>query len=178
MHAVENAYYQVLVVGDSHVRRMAEVAYPFMPDCMAGVTVSFHHKGGAGVQFCWNIPADTKYDIIVLCIGSNNIANGMEPSDLFSRLNFHAGRCMDSGLCTEVIIMGLWPRANRQYNAKMRVFNSFKSTDARIFFWKWSSHFRYRILPDRTHLRPHCYKRALKYLASPILHVIKYFLHK
>ena len=83
--SVENAYYQVLVVGDSHVRRMAEVAYPFMPDCMAGVTVSFHHKGGAGVKFCWNIPADTKY---VLCVGSNNIANGMEPSDLFSRLNF------------------------------------------------------------------------------------------
>ena len=104
--SVENAYCQVLFVGNSHVRRIAEVAYPFMPDCMAGVIVSFHHKGGAGVKLCWNIPAGTKYDIIVLCIGSNNIVNGMEASDLFSRLNFHARRCKDSGLCSEVIIMG------------------------------------------------------------------------
>ena len=47
------------------------------------------------------------YDVRVFCIGWNNVANGIEPSDLFSRLNFHARRCIDSGLCTIAIIMGL-----------------------------------------------------------------------
>ena len=46
------------------------------------------------------------YDVRVLCIGWNNVANGIEPSDLLSRPNFRARRCIDSGLCTIAIIMG------------------------------------------------------------------------
>ena len=166
---------QVLVVGDSHVRRMAEVSEPALTNMLREVTVTFLHKGGEGVRFLWQLPTDEHFDIVVFAVGSNNLANGMTPEELFKRLNFHAKRILDAGLCRKVVMMGMWPRADSKFNKAMRVFNKFKSTDReRVVFWRWSHHLRYRILPDRTHLQKRCYRRAVKYLCSPFLYVIKY----
>ena len=53
---------------------------------------------------------------IVFAVGSNNLANGMTPEELFKRLNFHAKRILDAGQFRKVVMMGMWPRADSKFS--------------------------------------------------------------
>ena len=161
------------MIGDSHVRRITEVPNYRQYFSLRDATIEFKHQGGAGVKFLWDIPEE-RYDIIVFCLGSNNLDSGMQPAELFKRLMFHADRYRTLKLCDYVVIMGLWPRANRAFNAKMTVFNQFSTRKPGIFFWKWSKSLNVIVKPDRVHLVAHSYRRVIKYLCSPILYVMRH----
>ena len=90
---------QVLVVGDSHVRRMAEVTEPALTNMLREVTVPFLQKGGEGVCLLWQRPTDEHFDVLVFAVGINNLANRTTPEELFKRLNFHAKCILDAGWC-------------------------------------------------------------------------------
>ena len=93
---------------------------------LKGISVDFKFKGGAKTSFLWEDLPQPFYDIIVIAIGSNNLTQ-MDPQELFNGLNFHADRYLKNHWCRAVVIMGLWPQANSEFNLRMRAFNSLKS---------------------------------------------------
>lgn len=167
--------FQVQVIGDSHVRRISQMAGSFFLD--RKLEVSFRHRGGATVDFLSIPPGQEYFDVVVFALGSNDLDSGLlQPGQLLDRLVLQANDYIAAGLCSRVIIMGLWPRANRFFNRQSRLFNELGSAQrsGKILFWNWSRKLKVRIGADRVHLVQNSYRRALKYLASPMLYVLKY----
>ena len=70
--------------------------------------IELKHQGGAGVSFLWDVH-DERYDIVVFCLGSNNLDSAMQPAELFKQLMFHTDRYQTLELRDYDVIMGLWP---------------------------------------------------------------------
>lgn len=139
----------------------------------------FRCQGGAKVGFLQrSMPRPGSYDIVVFSIGSNDLSRGIKPVELMAELQTQALLYLNSGACRFVIIMGLWPRKSSFFNTLAREFNLLTCADSRVTFWKWPKKFKVKILADKVHLYDQCYRRAVKYLASPILYVTKYLLPK
>ena len=94
------------MLGDSHVCHCTEVSNYKQHFNLEYATIELKHQGGAGMNFLWDVH-DARHDIIVFCLGSNNLDSGMQPAELFKRLMFHADRYRTLKLCDYVVIMGL-----------------------------------------------------------------------
>lgn len=157
------------------MRRLSQNAENFYSE--RRLSVHFRHRGGATTNFLEIPEGQQTFDIIVFAIGSNDLdSDFLTPQQLLNKLLSYASQYLSAGYCRKVIIMGLWPRANRAFNKKSMQFNSLGSylRAQNIVFWNWSDHLKVKLSRDRVHLVQNSYRRALRYLASPIFYVLKY----
>ena len=126
--------------------------------------------GGATADFL-AIPASQKcYDLIVFAIGSNDLDQGKSPYNLIQDLFHHAWQYVYNQHTPKVVVMSLFPRAATSVNHKINVFNHMLKSYSNDYCvgWLWSKKLTMRLRFDGVHLTKLCYKRSLKYLASPI----------
>ena len=163
-----------LIWGDSHIRRLAEAeSVGNYISRTTNLDVSFKHRGGATVGFLRGYP-EQPVDIILVALGSNDLANGVSPRIVLDMILTQSRRLIAQGSAKRVVIMNIWPRAHRVYNAKAWVFNQLAKEHccdkhATIVFWELSSRMKYACGRDRVHLVPTCYSRALKSFTSCML---------
>ena len=67
-------------------RRLTCTSYYGIPK-LKYVTIEFKHQGGAGMEFLWDV-YDERYDIILFCLGSNNLDSVKQPVELFKQMMF------------------------------------------------------------------------------------------
>ena len=79
------------MIGDSHVRRITEFPNYKQYFSLKYATIEFKNQGGAGMKFLWDV-YDERYDIILFCLGSNNLDSVKQPVELFKQMMFRADR--------------------------------------------------------------------------------------
>ena len=139
--------------------------------------ITFRCKGGAHASYL-EIPPDQKtFDMIMFVIGSNDLSNGKGVLPLYNEMIGYAKQYLEKGFCSRVVIMTLLPRSNQWYMERMRQFNSMltSNTNNTIVGWYWSKPLRRHmaLLHDGVHLTDDGYRKAVKYLGSPIFYFYK-----
>lgn len=77
----------VLVIGDSHVRRMTPY-HGRITQHLCGISVTFECTEGTGLHFAEEQVCEARgFDIKIMITGGNNIDNGMSPLQLADRLH-------------------------------------------------------------------------------------------
>ena len=147
------------MLGDSHVCHCTEVSNYKQHFNLEYATIELKHQGGAGMNFLWDVH-DARHDIIVFCLGSNNLDSGMQSAELFKQLMFHMDRYRTLELRDYVVIMGLWPLAIGDFTVNIRVHSQFSTKKPGIFYWKWSKSLNI-IKSDRVYLVTTSHWRAV-----------------
>ena len=110
--------------------------------------------------------------MIMFVIGSNDLSNGKGVLALYNEMIGYAKPYLEKGFCSRVVIMTLLLRSNQWYMERMRQFNSMltSNTNSSIVGWYWSKPLRRHMsfLHDGVHLTDEGYRKAVKYLGSPI----------
>jgi hypothetical protein len=82
----------VLIVGDSHVRRMRAFRR-HLDGHLRLVSVEWLFRGGATVAFAEDNTQQARgHKIVILMIGGNDLDNGMSPHQLADRVGYQIGR--------------------------------------------------------------------------------------
>ena len=161
-----------MVFGDSHLRRMGE-----FQDILdrkihhTGATVEFKYRGGARLSFAEkNLHLARGFDLLIIMIGGNDLSLGARQEYFevcHNRIRDQAKELNIGAL----IFMSIWPRQNLGYNVALRLLDEKLSADSHRSYgsyWRWD-----RRLPlatyDTVHLYKKGYKKAITYLAAPIL---------
>lgn len=170
-------HWQVLVIGDSHIMRLAGYACDYFADRQIDMSYRFNDSIAMDALF---FQPNRQYDLIMFAVGANDLVNpNASAQDLLSTMVYYAEQYVKSGWCKRVLIMSLWPKVehaiNDDYNKKAKEFNAIGSTleHSNITFWFWSDRLTIKHSPDGYHLTPQSYCCAVRYLASPI-----FFLNK
>ena len=161
---------QIAIIGDSHVRRLAEANQQTGYLQKKMFTPTFIFKGGAWTNWLWTVQLNEQFDYIVLAIGSNELQS-CSIENLLGKLDSYAHFLVANGYCKKAFVMGLWPRPNVGFCNKAWRFNERGMTrhwHQDVMFWKWSKKLRF-CFEDQAHLKKQCYVRALKYLISPVI---------
>ena len=163
----------MLVIGDSHARRLRDQVGNYF-SCRE-VNVTFRCQGGARTNYL-KIPADQKcFDIIIFVIGSNDLADGRTPYSIFKDVTNYAQEYVKGGFAPRVVIMTLLPRNDTFYMARLNQFNHMLITNSNntVVGWEWSKKLKFHIRFDGVHLTDSAYKKAVKYLGSPVFYFCK-----
>lgn len=110
------------------------------------------------------------FDMVVLMVGGNEIANGMTATSLIRDYEHLASALFNLGV-KEVAITSIWPRANRMFNrTATRVAEQMMSKYDRLrttglVFWAWDRRQPMRTC-DGVHLTRHGYMRAVRTVMS------------
>ena len=168
----------MLVIGDSHVRRINE----FMPLIdsklrQGYVTVDLEFRGGSGLSFAEErLRRARGYDIVIIMVGGNDLDRGAthvcfeHAYAVFERLARQAG-------IRSVIITSLLPRQDPWFNTRARQHfrecwdRYYGRRDSIITFWQWDLRQPFRTI-DGVHLERPAYRKAVKSLLAPILWVV------
>lgn len=150
---------------------MAEIPDSLQTFRARGLSVTYRCRGGAHTDFL-QIPHNQEhYELIIISIGSNDLDDGKEPDTVLADIFYYAWLYVYYGFTPKVVVMSLFPRASLGTNTKITHFNSrlkLYSNDYCVG-WLWSRKLTIRLRYDGVHLTEHCYRRALKYLTSPML---------
>ena len=143
------------------------------------VRIDLLYRGGTGIQFGMNNVTEARaYDIVVIMLGGNDIANGASIHNITRRLEDLANALIRS--VRHVIITSIWPRQNRSFNSTAQQITEYLLQRYRnhrdITFWTQDRRLSMALI-DGTHLRPRAYQRAAMYILSPILWTIRNRLH-
>ena len=134
------------------------------------IEATFFFKGGATTKWLWSVELCQQFDCIILAIGSNELAK-CTIEQLQDSLNHYASYLIHQQFTCNVIIMGLWPRKSQSFSIRARLFNKIGKHQmywtSGVLFWNWSRKLTYQFCDD-VHLMNNAYKRALKYLISPV----------
>ena len=140
------------------------------------ILATFICQGGATTQWLWNVELDRQFDCIVIAIGSNELSS-CTIEQLQDRLNDFGRHLIHNGYTNNIIIMGLWPRKSPSFSVRAQLFNKLSRRRmywcAGILFWEWSKKLTFRFSDD-VHLTKNSYRRALKYVISPIQCIFPY----
>lgn len=164
-------------MGDSHVRRM-QVHHSVVAEHLSKVKVDWLYQGGAGISYAEQQSHNTRgYRMVILMVGSNDLANGLSPQQLADRVSHWAASIIQQYNVETVVLTSPWPRANKAYNTSLRQYVSIMERrffgNPEITYWLWD-----RRQPTRTydgvHLEQGGYKKAVIYLIAAIIWVINH----
>ena len=101
------------------MRRIAEHAHT-MRQKLQNVDLDFIHRGAAGIQFGMDRSKDARgYDIVIVMLGGNDIANGASSYNVSRRLVDLADELLERGV-QHMVITTIWPRASKSFNRTAR----------------------------------------------------------
>ena len=164
----------MLVIGDSHARRLQEVSHLLEPH-LQDVRVEWLHRGGAGISLAeQNISRVSHYSLVILMLGGNDLANGMTTQELADRVNRVATEMLQKGPDC-IIVPSIWPRWDDAFNVRVRKYADFMDNrhmrDPGLVFWRYDNRQSWRTY-DGIHLLPKGYERATRTLVSMIVWTI------
>ena len=165
----------VLIVGDSHVRRMRAFRR-HLDGHLRLVSVEWLFRGGATVAFAEDNTQQARgHKIVVLMIGGNDLDNGMSPHQLADRVGYLAFRYIRCAHVDAVAVTSIWPRRDRTFNARAREYAEIMESrfhgDPQVTFWLWDRRQPMRS-EDGVHFTRHGYEVAMTYLMAIIVWVI------
>lgn len=158
---------RTLVIGDSHIRRISDI----WVDKLQHTTVHWRYKGGADISWLRNnLDGCEDFDIVIICIGGNDLDNGTKPDAVASQLMDIATLCAKRGV-KKTIVTSIWPRDKPYFLDNVMLANTdldegLNNDDKRTVFWKQERRMRFEFY-DGIHLRH--YKGARRYLVSCIM---------
>ena len=164
---------QVQVIGDSHARRLRDQTDNYF-SCRE-VEMSYRCQGGAKVNYL-KMPKDQKcFDMIIFVIGSNDLADGRTPYSVFQDVTNYGKDYVDGGFAPRVVIMTVLPRNDTNYMYKAQQLNHMliSNSNDTIVAWQWSKKLKFHIRFDGVHLTDSAYRKAVKYLGSPVFYFCK-----
>ena len=160
----------MLIVGDSHTRRLAAHRSQICRR-VESIQLSFLHRGGVGIQYGIDRTEEARLRDIVIIM----LANGMSIPTVIRQLEDLANGLLRHG-AQHVVITAIWPRQNRLFNDRARqVTEQLSETyrnHPRITLWLTERRLSMMTI-DGVHLRPNAYRRAAIYIASCIIWVIR-----
>jgi lysophospholipase L1-like esterase len=166
----------VLIIGDSHVRRMEEFRTELTRKlAYRGASVRLMFKGGAHLNFIEdNLEQLRGFDVVVVMAGGNDLSSGASEGyfeALYSRIYRGALRV---GV-RAVVFTSIWPRQDSRFNSKARSISRRMERKYEdhpyVVFWQWDRRQTFRTY-DGVHLPVNGYRRAILYLTSPIMWTI------
>ena len=166
----------MLVVGDSHVRRMQQHA-PDLANRLRNCSVEWWHRGGAVLADAERISHQTIQDhrVVVLMVGGNDLANGTSPDSILRRWHELAKRWLGLRGVRTVVLPMVWPRGGGLFNRRARSLS--ERLQARyqgrrdIVYWEWDRRQPWKTV-DGVHLSRRGYRRALRYLVAVVVWTI------
>ena len=165
-------------MGDSHVRRIGAFTNLLHTKLSRGeVSVSFSHRGGAGLNFILNnIEQARGFDILIIMAGGNDLTRGAKIPYFKQTYDTIEEMARELGV-KQVIITSFWPRRAPAYNHMARehheYFEDHFRTNRLMTFWNWDRRQAFRTY-DGVHLEQRGYQKAVRYLIAPILWSIKH----
>lgn len=165
-----------MVMGDSQARRTS-AHRKWMEEKLGQVRLDWECRGGAVIDTIYDRRALARgYDIVLLMVGGNDLANGADVRTVCHGLSDLADRILAQGVGT-VVITALWPRRNRRYNHRARLITERLGRryegDRQVVFWRTDKRLPRRLV-DGVHLYPGGYFKAARYLLSAILWTIRH----
>lgn len=137
---------------------------------------TFICQGGAKTDWLWSVTLEQRFDCVIIAIGSNELAS-VTVEKLQDKLNDYSYYLLSRGYTNHVVIMGLWPRKSTAFNIRARLFNFLSRTSMYwhqgVLFWEWSKKLTFHF-SDQVHLTNKAYRRALKYVISPVQFLFEY----
>ena len=167
---------KVLIVGDSHVRRMAEHEALLRAKLNYGrLQMTYRYPGGARRDFAIEEMFYTcQFDVVVIMVGGNDLDSGAGPIHFQASYKQIEDQARRAGV-KSLIITSIWPRHNPVFNRNARAHTTFFSNmyydHNLITFWQWDDRQPFRTY-DGVHLQWSGYKKAMTYLLAPILWVV------
>ena len=154
--------------------------YPYrrwLGEHLSQVSVRWNWRGGAGISWAeQQVGHCAGFQLVVIMIGGNDLANGCTAAELAERMGRLAQQILREG-AELVVIPSLWPRSNVSYNALARQYASIMensySYDPRITFWLWDRRQAWRNY-DGVHFLPHGYQQAMRYLIAMAVWVLNH----
>jgi lysophospholipase L1-like esterase len=164
----------VLVVGDSHVRRMQPHSHAL--ERLQSITVDWAFRGGATTKFAEEqVDKADGHQVVVIMLGGNDLANGMPVDTLVERLHALAYSYLRKPQVKCVVLPSVWPRGDEAFNRKAATLSEQLEIKYRghpsITYWQWDKRQSWRN-SDGVHLLDNGYRRAVRYLSSAILWAI------
>lgn len=168
---------RIVVIGDSHVRRMVQHRQILDRKNGNNTTVDFIFRGGAHLSFVEDQLKHIahRYHILIVMAGGNDLSSGalrvhfQAAYDRIANLAFNAG-------IKVVAIPSLWPRQSGIFNRAVQdhsyVFGDLYRGNPQMVFWQWDRRQPLRTY-DGVHLFDYGYRRSISYLFSLIRWTIK-----
>lgn len=168
----------VLVIGDSHVRRMAEFRHILQAKLHHNrIRVNFVHRGGAHLSFAESeVKKAYGYDIVLIMVGGNDLDRGATIPYFEASYRRIETAARERGI-TQIIITSVWPRHNGLFNHRATLLTQHLWTlfqyNQLVTFWQWD--YRQSFMTyDGVHLMLRGYRKAISYLLAPILWAVKH----
>ena len=157
----------MVVIGDSHVRRLMEFRY-IIDHKLKWTNVQFIHRGGAQLNFVEeNLYRAYGCDILIVMAGGNELEHASLGyyETVYERIVQNA---RENGI-QAIVFPSLWPRAQSNYNRK--ALQVAERMDEKywlhpyVISWMWDKRQPMRTI-DGVHLHPSGYKKAMRYLIA------------
>lgn len=163
---------RVLVIGDSHVRRLQREAFG-VRERLAGIETNFMGAGGSGSEFvlsnAWRADG---YRVVIVMTGGNDLANGHSLPHIIRQYQLIADSLLSRRGVEAVIFPSIWPRRDNRFNGGATqladcIQHLFRN-NSRVALWRWDRRQPFRTY-DGVHLTQNGYRRAMRYLVPIIL---------
>ena len=142
---------------------------------MRGVAIDFVARPGGSMAFAYQqIQLASRYDIVIVMLGGNDLANGASVPALVDQAHRVAGALLSVGV-RRVVFPSIWPRWNGAFNAKawqysMQIERRYQGCYD-ITGWIWDRRQPW-LTYDGVHLEQAGYKKASRYLLSIVIWAI------
>jgi hypothetical protein len=128
-----------MVMGDSHVRRLAEHQH-ILAKKLKHVKFYFYHQGGAHLDFVENnLHRAEGFDILVVMAGGNELLEASKQYYMAAHDRILTA-CRELGIRV-TIFPSIWPRGDRQFNIKAKQLAEFMAESfqdhPRAVHWMW-----------------------------------------
>jgi len=175
---------RVLVVGDSHVRRLRSSASGFISRVVGpSVLVRYMSRGGSGAFFVnCSVSSMMGYDLIIVFTGGNDIRPGVS-SDVVGGSIIALLDRLTAVVCPRVVFLPIWPRHSclpqfgsgfvAEYEHHRLAVNAMVSQERPQFYIEWDHRCRvhsYLRQGDSIHLSDAGYRRAARHVVHVIQH--------
>lgn len=171
---------KVMVMGDSHVRRLESWSCIIDRKCREGaMDISFYHRGGARLDFVErNLDHAIGCDMLVIMVGGNDLASGIPQNSLVAAYDRITRRALELGI-RAVVITSVWPRRDYRFNQRamhlsQALYDHYLPVE-RVMFWHWDRRQSFKTY-DGVHLEQKGYKKAVTYLLAAILWGVKHLM--
>lgn len=163
-----NLLQNILIWGDSHVRRMTEFSH-ILTSRLENTIVTVRGVGGATItSLTARLDQIPTYDAVILMVGGNDLSNGVSLHSIMQSYENLGRRLLSRGI-RRVVITSVWPRSNRRFNLDARrlahwMYERYYG-DHQLTYWIWDRRQTLRTV-DGVHLHKNGYRRAMGYLMS------------